>query len=213
VPSKTREGKALHVGNDDKTVMAGPEETFMSYGPLWANVSNTPFRSFKHFVYEGGIAAPFIARWPGRIGRAGQLDGHVGHVIDVLPTCLDAAGVAYPRTFGDRSILPAEGRTLLPILEKGTDQPDRALFWEHEGNRAVRTGDWKLVASNRQPWQLFNLREDRTEQHDLAGGQADRVREMSGMYDQWVKRCGVMPWPVRPNPAATRTLNSKKDDD
>jgi arylsulfatase len=92
VPSKARDGRPIHVGNDDKKLMAGPEETFMSYGPLWANVSNTPFRSFKHFVYEGGISAPFIVRWPQRIARKGELERQqVGHVIDILPTCLDAA--------------------------------------------------------------------------------------------------------------------------
>jgi arylsulfatase len=200
VPSKTRDGRPIHVGNEDKTLLAGPEESFMSYGPLWANVSNTPFRSFKHFVYEGGIATPLIARWPDRIARPGEMEKRAaGQVIDILPTCLDAAGSAYPTTFKDRAILPAEGTTLLPTLQRGGNIGQaRTLFWEHEGNRAVRVGDWKLVASRDQPWQLFDLAKDRTELHDVAPDQPQRVAEMSKAYDGWAQRCGVLPWPVKP---------------
>jgi arylsulfatase len=194
IPGKTRDGRAIKVGNDDKSVMAGAEETFMSYGPVWANVSNTPFRSYKHFTHEGGIAAPFIARWPAKKLREGQLDREtVGHVIDVMPMCLEAAGAEYPKTFGANTITPMEGRTRL----RDGAGAERLLFWEHEGNRAVRVGNWKLVAPNGQPWQLYDLDADRTEQHNVASQNAAKVSEMSKLYDEWATRCGVLPWPVK----------------
>ena len=206
IPTKTRDGRAIHIGNDDKSVLAGPEESFMSYGPAWANVSNTPFRSFKHFAYEGGIATPLIVHWPARIQRKGELEEQVGHVIDILPTCLEAAGVAYPRTFKEREIQPVEGVSLLQAMQ-GTARSERGpLFWEHEGSRAVRVGQWKLVASRGQPWQLFDMKADRTELTDLASEEPERVRAMLKLYDEWAQRCGVQPWPVRAERApAART--------
>jgi arylsulfatase len=200
IPTKTRDGRAIHIGNTDTSLMTGAEETFMSYGPLWANVSNTPFRSFKHYTYEGGIASPLIARWPARIGRKGELEHDaVGHVIDILPTCLDAAGVTYPTSFNGKDIAPVEGTSLMPsIVSTGaTASPNRTLFWEHEGNRAVRQGNWKLVASHRQSWQLFDKASDRTEQRDLAAAHPQRAAELSNLYNTWSTRCGVRPWPVR----------------
>jgi arylsulfatase len=197
VPSKTRDGRRIRVGNDDKTIMAGPEDSILSYGPLWANLSNTPFRSFKHYTCEGGIAAPFIARWPGHITRDGAIDGQVGDVIDILPTCLDAAGVKYPEKFEGHAILPVEGVSLLPELESGKEIKREPIFWEHEGNRAVRVGDWKLQAFNGRPWHLYNMVVDRTELHDLAGEEAGRVKEMKGLYEAWAKRCGVESWPIK----------------
>jgi arylsulfatase A-like enzyme len=201
IPTKTRDGRKIHIGNDDKRRMAGSEETFMSYGPLWANVSNAPFRSFKHFTHEGGIATPLITHWPDRIRRKGELEGQVGHVIDILPTCLDAAGVQYPKSFKGNDVLPVEGKSLLPAMEAREPGEDRPLFWEHEGNRAVRIGQWKLVASHGQPWQLFDMKADRTELHDLAAAQRQRVQKMSKLYDEWAERCGVQPWPIRPKQA------------
>jgi arylsulfatase A-like enzyme len=205
VPTKTRDGKPIHVGNDGPALMAGPEETFMSYGPLWANVSNAPFRSFKHFVYEGGISAPLVAHWPDGIVRKGELEATVGHVIDILPTCLDAAGIAYPKEFEDRDILPVEGTSLLPTMRGTGTGKARMLFWEHEGNRAVRDGDWKLVASHRQAWHLYNMKADRTELNDLAAAEPEREAAMANQYDAWAARCGVRPWPVREKPASTTT--------
>jgi arylsulfatase len=204
VPTKTRDGRPIHIGNDDKTIMAGPENTFLSYGPLWANLSNTPFRSFKHYTFEGGISAPFIARWPGHIQRDGQLDNQLADVIDILPTCLDVAGVKDPETFDGHPILPAEGISLLPALLQGKKIERKPLFWEHEGNRAVRIGDWKLVAYNKRPWKLYNMADDRTEQHDLSGAQPQRVQQMESLYKQWAKRVGVLPWPLPPRPPKPR---------
>jgi arylsulfatase len=178
-PLRTRDGRPIRLGNGTE-ILPGPEDTYASYGLEWAHASNTPFRLFKSFVHEGGIATPFIARWPGVI-EPGTTTRRVGHVIDVLPTLLAAAG-APPRA--------VEGRDL---FHGDPDEP-RTLFWEHEGNRAVRRGDWKLVAVHGGPWELYDLAKDRTELTDLAAAQPDRVRELSSLYDDWVARSGVKPW-------------------
>jgi arylsulfatase len=164
-----------------------------SYGQSWANASNTPFRRYKHWVHEGGIAAPLIARWPAVIKKAG-LTHQPGHVIDLAATCLDVAGVAYPRKYDDRELLPLEGKSLVPVFEGRTRPAHEALFWEHEGNRAVRQGNWKLVAVHGGAWELYDLEADRTEQHDLAGKHPDRVKDLAAKYQQWADRVGVVPW-------------------
>jgi arylsulfatase A-like enzyme len=196
VPARTRDGRAIRVGNDPQ-FMPGPEEVFQSYGPAWANASNTPFRRFKHWTEEGGIATPFIVRWPGVVKDVGGIDhAQVGDVIDLMPTALAAAGATYPKRYGGHPVLPYEGVDLLPAL-KGDTIRRGPLGWEHEGNRAIRIRDWKLIAAYGEKWQLYNLASDRTELDDLAAMQPQKVRELRTAYEQWAKRCGVEPWPVR----------------
>jgi arylsulfatase len=197
IPSKTRGGEPIHVGNDAR-YMPGPEEVYQSYGPAWANASNTPFRRFKHLTEEGGIAAPFIMRWPAAKLNAGRIEHNgFGHVIDLMPTVLEVAGATYPTTYHDREIMPMEGCSLLPVV-RGEAVTDRGvLCWEHEGNRAVRQGDWKLVAPHREDWKLFNLATDRTELQDLSNDHPEKVAGLKAAYEQWFKRCGVEAWPVR----------------
>jgi arylsulfatase A-like enzyme len=178
-PPRTRDGRDVRLGNGTE-ILPGPEDTYASYGLEWAHASNTPFRFFKSFVHEGGIASPFVARWPGVI-RAGTTSRQVGHVIDILPTLLAAAG-ARPRR------LPGED------LFHGKQDRPRTLFWEHEGNRAVRRGDVKLVAVHGGPWELYDLAKDRTELHDLAAARPAVVRELASLYDGWAARSGVKPW-------------------
>jgi arylsulfatase len=196
VPGKTRDGRPVHVGNDPRFA-PGPEEVYQSYGPAWANASNTPFRRFKHWTEEGGISTPFIVRWPDGIKDGGRIErGQVGHVIDLMPTLLEVSGVTYPRQRNGREILPPEGRSLVPALN-GAAIERGPLFWEHEGNRAVRSGDWKLVAGHGEKWQLYNIADDRTEMRDLAAANPARVDELKNLYESWAARCGVEPWPVR----------------
>jgi arylsulfatase len=193
-PVRSPGGVPSQVGNDP-AVRPGPAEVFQSYGVAWANASNTPFRRFKHWVHEGGIATPLIARWPAGITRPpGSLTSEVGHVIDVPVTCLDVAGVAYPDNHQGRALAPAEGRSLRPLF---TGQPwtgNDALYWEHEGNRAVRQGRWKVVAPDPRGWELYDMEADRTELHDLAAAHPDVVRALAAQYDRWAERCGVRPW-------------------
>lgn len=196
VPNKIRDGRTIHVGNDPK-FMPGPEEVFQSYGPAWANASNTPFRRFKHWTEEGGISAPFVVRWPAGIEGAGRIEKtQVGDVIDFMPTFVELAGATYPTQRDGHPILPPEGKSLLGAFN-GTPLDRGPLFWEHEGNRAVRQGDWKLIAGDREPWQLYNLKEDRTELHNVATSRPDKVAELKTLYEGWAARCGVEPWPVR----------------
>ena len=193
IPSRTRNGRAIRVGNDPK-VLAGADDVWQSYGPQWANLSDTPFRLFKHWAHEGGIATPLIARWPAQIKAEGKISNAVGHVIDFMPTFLEAAGANYPNKFQNNEIVPLEGKSLLPILKKQSAIAERPLFWEHEGNRAVRLGKWKLVAEHKKNWELFDLEKDRSELNDLAATEPEKVRQLSELYEAWAKRCGVLPW-------------------
>jgi arylsulfatase A-like enzyme len=196
VPSRTRDGRAVHVGNDPH-FDPGPEEVFQSYGPAWANASNTPFRRFKHWTEEGGISTPFIVRWPDGIREPGRIEHRqVGDVIDLMPTLAEVAGASYPRERHGREIPAPEGKSLVPAFN-GKQVERGPLFWEHEGNRAVRLGDWKLVGGYGENWQLYNLAIDRAEMNDVASSNPAKVNELKALYDAWAARCGVEPWPVR----------------
>jgi len=185
------EGGALGFDRRNNGVPPGHVDSYMSYGQSWANASNTPFRMYKHWVHEGGIATPLIARWPAGIESRGGLTHQPGHIVDIMATCVELAGAAYPTTFEGKAITPLEGRSLTPVL-RGADRPaDAALFWEHFGNRAVRQGPWKLVAKKKDTWSLYNVVEDRTELHDLHAAHPEKVAELKALYESWALRCGV----------------------
>ncbi|MEO7717041.1 MAG: arylsulfatase [Capsulimonas sp.] len=172
----------------------GPKSTVF-VGQAWATLNNTPFVRYKHYTDEGGVATPLIAHWPNGIPKArdGRLETQPGHVIDIMATCLDVAGAAYPKTFHDHAITPIEGVSLRPAFAGKTIQRTQPIFWEHEGNRAVLASPWKLVAVDGKPWRLYNTAADRTEQHDLAGAQPDRVKLLATQWDAWAKRADVLP--------------------
>ncbi|HEY1377683.1 MAG TPA: arylsulfatase [Gemmataceae bacterium] len=191
----------LHRGADLEA-MGGPK-SYLSYGSGWANAGNTPWRLYKHYVHEGGISTPFIAHWPAEIKLHGVIDAAtVGHLIDLLPTCAEAAGVEPPRQVRGRDVLPAEGRSLVATLRGVQDESRpgpasrQTLYWEHEGNRAVRDGKWKLVGLHGKAWALHDMYADRTELTDLAAKEPEKVKELAAKYDEWAKRCNVLPWPV-----------------
>ena len=195
IPAKTHDGRKVARGNDPST-LPGDDESYQSYGIPWANVSNTPFRLYKHHVHEGGIASPCVVHWPAGIQARGGLRDTPGHVIDLLPTFLDLAGAPAPTEIEGRAVQPMEGVSLAPALEGGVVERD-AIYWEHEGNRAVRQGRWKLVARHQGEWELYDLVADRTEMIDLADTDPDRVERMITMYDAWAERAMVRPWPLR----------------
>ena len=192
-----RDGKPVRRGNHP-SIMPGPADTFTSYGPAWANLSNTPFRQYKGTNHEGGIATPLIVRWPAIIEKPGAISHQVGHVMDILPTCLQVAGVKYPHSFDGHKILPLEGKSLLQVLEsRGAEGPD-AYAWELRGNPALRMGRWKLVALKDQSWELYDMEADRTEMNDLAAQQPGKVREMATLYETWARRVGADSGPKAP---------------
>ena len=181
-------------------------------GPLWGQVCNTPFRKFKVWVHDGGIASPFIAHWPAGIpvSQRGKIVTGPAHIMDVFPTCLDAAAAKHPRTFASHAVQPLEGTSLLPALrgERATLPMDRPLFWERMGNEAVRQGHWKLVrgygpsAENggiattgprTGAWELYDTSTDPGETHDLAAQQSEKVASLVSQHEAWAKRVGVVP--------------------
>ena len=167
------------------------------YGGMnWATLQNTPFQYFKHFTEEGGIATPLIAYWPRGIDPKvrGTLNAAPGHLIDIMPTLVDVAGATYPKSYKGHAIIPMQGRSMMPAFEGRPLVRDKPIFWEHEGNRAVRDGKWKLVARFQQPWQLFDMTADRTEMHDLAASQPARVKKMADEWDEWAAASDVDPW-------------------
>ena len=185
----------LHTGPELAT-MGQRGGTGLGYGSGWANACNTPFRMYKHYDHEGGIATPLIAYWPDGIKDVGALRKQVGDVIDLMPTLAELGGATYPTTFKGNPILPMEGRSLVPAF---ADKPIEraALFWEHEGNRAVRVGDFKLVSLNSKAWELYDMSKDREELNDLSASMSDKVKTMSALWEAWAARCHVYPAPTR----------------
>ena len=184
---------AEHIDRDPPGTLPGPDGTYQTYDLPWACASNTPFKRYKMWVHEGGIATPLIVSWPGKLKGTGGLTRAVGHVTDILPTCCELAGARYPETYQGRQILPCEGRSLVPVF-RGKKRSRPPIFWEHQGNRALRDGRWKLVARSGGPWELYDLEADRTELHDLAGKHPEKVEKLAAMYEAWAQRCGVVPW-------------------
>jgi arylsulfatase len=204
IPKQTRDGWPVRRGH----VMPGPADTYIAYGRSWANVSNTPLREYKHWVHEGGIGTPLIVHWPQGIEARDEFRAQPSHLIDIMATCVDVANAEYPREFEGNLIKPLEGVSLLPAFE---NQPlDRdAIYWEHEGNRAVRMGRWKIVAKGQMrdrtepvKWELYDLQTDRSETNDLREKYPKRTMALARMWQDYAERTGVFPAPkpVRKKP-------------
>ncbi len=175
-----------------------PSKTNSSWycGESWAFLQNTPFRRYKHFNHEGGIATPLIAHWPAGIAAKNELRKDPAHLIDIMATCVDVTGALPLKELNGKPILPLEGRSLVPAFAGKPIDRD-AIFWEHEGNAAVRFGDMKLVRFGRNgAWELYDLAKDRTEQNDLAAAQADKAKELAAKWEAWAERAHVNPYPA-----------------
>ena len=192
-PKVTRDGRPVRTGYG---IMPGPADTYIAYGKPWANASNTPFRLYKHWVHEGGISTPLIAHWPAHIKAQGELRHQPGHLIDIMATCVDASGATYPAEYKGHKIIPMEGRSLKPAFDNKPTERE-AIYWEHEGNRAVRQGRWKLVSRHPGGWELYDLEADRTELNNLSETYPQKVEQLKALYESWAARCDVQPWPVR----------------
>jgi len=200
---QTRDGRPLKSGPG---VMAGPEDTFIGYARGWANVSNTPFREYKHFAHEGGISTPLIVHWPNGIDPShnGKLEHQPGHVIDIMATCADVAGGAYPKTFGEHEIIPVEGVSLRPAFSGKSLERSDALYFEHHLNCAIRDGDWKLVCKGQAGrevkdfgWELYNVKTDRAELQNVADkNPGQEPREGRGAARQVGKMGGARQGPT-----------------
>jgi arylsulfatase len=178
--------------------LPGTPDSYDGYEYSWANASNTPFSWFKHWTHEGGSSTPFIAWYPKMIA-AGRKDTQVAHIIDIMPTLSEIAGAEYPETYKGNEILPTEGKSLVPLFLDASAKIDHeTLFWEHEGNRAVRKGDWKLVSRfdyekrTELPWELYNLKTDRSETENLIHDNTELAAELEKLYNDWAKRVQVV---------------------
>jgi arylsulfatase A-like enzyme len=161
-----------------------------SLGQNWANVSNTPFRYYKNFSYEGGINTPLVACWLGNI-KAGSLSSFPGHFIDLMATFVDVSGADYPEVFSGEEITPMQGVSLLPALKGKKKKRKQPLFWEWKNGQAVCEGDWKLVRNGlEKDWDLYNLTTDPTETDNIAAGFPDKVSELESLFLQWKEEVG-----------------------
>lgn len=175
-------------GGDPKA-RTGTPNSYNSFGIAGANLCDTPFRRYKRETHEGGIATPLIAHWPAGIAKEkkGSLVTTPAHIIDLMPTFLDLSGGSYPAKHREQTPTPLEGTSLKPLF-KGHDLPERALFFEHMGNAAVRIGPWKLVRPKGKAWELYHLGKDRTELNNLAQSNPERVKSMAAKWTEWAKR-------------------------
>lgn len=205
IPKQTRNGYMTRMGPKN---MAGPDGTYIAYGKGWANVSNVPFREYKHYVHEGGISTPLIAHWPKNIRDKGELRHSPSHLIDIMATCVDVARAKYPQVYQNRKILPMEGKSLRSVFND--DSIDRnLLLWEHEGNRAIRKGDWKLVMKRSiGKWELYNIVQDRTEMNNLSEKNPKIFGEMVELWKSEARRTMVIPQPEKFLPEKNNSLNN-----
>lgn len=184
-PSRTTDGRPVRIGNS-ATIEPGPEDTYASYGRAWANLSNAPLRRYKRWVHEGGIASPLIASWPNGGVVPGSVVHEPAHMVDLLPTLCHSVACDVP----DR----VEGSTLLNLWRGEPEPKDRSLCWEHLGNAAIRRGPWKLVRAEGEPWELYNMVQDRTELDDRSGEHGQLVAELAQTWEDWAAHVGVIPW-------------------
>ena len=183
---KSSPNNILHRG--DQIEQMGGHGTYHSAGSGWSNASNTPWRLYKHYTHEGGVASPCIIHWPEGLKRRGEIDHRPTHIIDLMPTLNEIAGAEYPGPID----LP--GQSLMPIL-KGRSTKPRTLYFEHESNRAILDGKWKLVALKQQDWELYDPDNDRTELDDLARKRPTLVKQLATKWDRWAEANYVTPLP------------------
>ncbi len=174
-------------GGNDPSAPVGSEKTFLGIGPGWAAVANAPFRLYKSWNHEGGISTPFIISWPAGIKAKNELRTNPGHLIDIVPTVLELTGGRQPEMVDGLKVPPLQGKSLVPVFTKDSSVTRDCLWWNHDGNRAIRVGDWKLVADHKKPWELYDLSTDRSETRNLAADFPEKAAELEKV---WLKQAG-----------------------
>ena len=167
----------------DPQAAPGSAESYLCLGPGWSSAANTPFRRHKTWVHQGGISTPLIAHWPRGIKATGELRHGLGHVVDLAPTVVELAGGSWPTEVAGHEIPVPPGRSLVPSFTKEPDD-ERTIWWLHEGNRALRSGRFKLVAAKGDPWELYDMSRDSSETHDLAKQLPDTAKQMSAEWER-----------------------------
>lgn len=212
-------GCAENISREDKTITAlGTGNSYESYRINWANASNTPFKMYKHWVHEGGISAPCVVSWPNMIANKGLVVNTPAHLIDLLPTFINISGAKYPTNFNGQDIAPLAGKSLLNIIKGEKNSSERPIFWEHEANRAVRLGKWKLVSKGTKTkpytgtWELYDIKVDRSETNDLAKSQPEKVKELDAMWNKWATENNVFPLNGKNNAEREKAAKNATED-
>ncbi len=191
----------------DPAAPPGSARTYLGLGHGWSSAANTPFRLHKAWTYEGGVTTPFIVHWPAGVKSRAGLRTTPGHVVDLVPTVLELAGGAAPATVAGLPVPPFHGRSLVPAFARDVTVPRDSLWFYHDGNRAIRLGDWKLVANHQAPWELYDLRTDRAEIRNLAATQPDRVRDLARAWQRVADECRELAAQDPPAAAATPAID------
>jgi len=191
-PECNFDGVELHFGNKP-SIIPGPDTTYSSYETEWANLSNTPFRWYKHYGHEGGVASPFIMHWPEVLDDKNSLRKQVAGIIDIMATIVDVTGAEYPELYNGNTIIPLEGLSLVNAAINNSPVDREAYYFEHEWNRYIRKGKWKLVALGNGEWELYDMEIDRTELNDLSDQYPELVQELKDDWEIWAWRTGVLP--------------------
>ncbi len=191
-------------GGHDPQAAPGSAATYLCLGPGFSSASNTPFRRHKTWVHEGGISTPLVVHWPAGIQARGELRHTPAHVIDIVPTILDIVGIEKPTQWDGEPIPPAPGRSLVAALHADVTVDRDSLWWLHEGNRAIRVGDWKLVAAKDDPWELYDLRDDRAESHNLAQERPEKATELDALWNEQLEAMSRLAAKTAPKPSQNK---------
>ena len=182
----------INRGLHDSTKVSGSRGTYDAYREPWASVSNVPFRYYKAWAHEGGIATPLIAFWPNGITQTGRIEHQPGHVVDLMATIIELSGGHYPSVYNNETIIPLAGKSLVPLFKGEKREGHQSLFWEHLGRRAMRKGDWKIVTNkDNDDWELYNLDGDRNELVDLSNTYPKMLNQMKSEWEVWADSVGV----------------------